>query len=145
MSDEIEKEIDHESTSNIVCPYCGWEDMDSWEFGEQDGEMQCGSCKKSFDVEPYVSISYTTSRKKCKDGCKEFIEDHYFISSHRKDFCHVEDKLENEDEKDLFWFLNKKCKECHDPKHLEDVLTPEETEQVKDGKRYIMKYAGKHA
>lgn len=24
-------EIDHDDTTNIVCPYCGYEDYDSWE------------------------------------------------------------------------------------------------------------------
>lgn len=33
--------------SNIKCPYCDWEDNDSWEFREDSGTHTCGSCEKS--------------------------------------------------------------------------------------------------
>ena len=36
--------MEHKYESNIKCPYCDWEDQDSWEFGEDSGTHTCGSC-----------------------------------------------------------------------------------------------------
>jgi transcription elongation factor Elf1 len=52
-------------TSNIVCPYCGHEDRDSWEvdFGpgmEGDTRVWCGNCDEEFNVSRNVEVSYTS-------------------------------------------------------------------------------------
>lgn len=55
-------EIDHECTVNIVCPYCGNEDRDSWEVspGEEDlGLIDC-DCGKSFYATRNITITYST-------------------------------------------------------------------------------------
>lgn len=52
---------------NIECPYCGWEDTDSWEFGEESGTYTCQDCNEDFDVVVDVRVSYTTSKKSCKE------------------------------------------------------------------------------
>lgn len=60
--EEIEQ-FDHEYTHEIVCPYCGYEDWDSWEFGGGDGEQSeedCGRCEKTFLTKRNISINYTT-------------------------------------------------------------------------------------
>ncbi len=41
------KEIYHEYTDEIICPHCGEEMMDSWEYSE-DGEDECWECGKKF-------------------------------------------------------------------------------------------------
>lgn len=59
------KEIDHENTANIVCPYCGYEDMDSWEFkGDSDEELEheCDRCGETFLATRFISVSYYTRK-----------------------------------------------------------------------------------
>jgi hypothetical protein len=55
-------EIDHEYTNEVVCPYCGYVENDSWEC-DDDGEMECGSCEKPFDMTRHKSVSYSTFKK----------------------------------------------------------------------------------
>ena len=58
-------EIDHDNTNNLVCPYCGYEDRDSWEVypGEEDLEVcECGSCGKEFRAWRNISITYSTEK-----------------------------------------------------------------------------------
>ena len=43
---------------SITCPWCGYEDPDSWEMqGERDEDYICKDCGKSFVVERDVSYS----------------------------------------------------------------------------------------
>jgi len=59
--------IDHDFTRNIVCPYCGHVDRDSWEWNngeEGDGEAECGECEKSYGVSRHVMVKYSTRRAK---------------------------------------------------------------------------------
>jgi transcription elongation factor Elf1 len=60
-------EYDHEYTRNIVCPYCGYEDQDSWEVmpREEDlGVIECGMCGEEFEAERDVNITYSTYKLK---------------------------------------------------------------------------------
>jgi DNA-directed RNA polymerase subunit RPC12/RpoP len=50
-------------TGQIVCPYCGHIDNDSWEYTES-GEVFCGECHKEFYMERCVDIKYTTLKLK---------------------------------------------------------------------------------
>ena len=48
----------------ITCPWCGYEDPDSWEFGaEYDEEYECSHCGKPFFVEKRVEVTYTSMRR----------------------------------------------------------------------------------
>lgn len=63
--------IDHSFTDNIVCPYCGHIDIDSWDIdpGAEDlGLLECDECGESFYAERHISIDYTT-RKATKGTC----------------------------------------------------------------------------
>jgi transcription elongation factor Elf1 len=56
-------EINHEYTRYIVCPYCGYEDKDSWEIcsGKEDlGIVECGRCEEEFYASRIVTIEYST-------------------------------------------------------------------------------------
>lgn len=53
-------EIEHENTQNIVCPYCGWEDTDSWEQTPNNGEAECARCGKTFHYERDITVDYST-------------------------------------------------------------------------------------
>lgn len=71
MSDEI----DHENTKEIVCPYCGHEFEDSWEYDEAgSGEAECDSCEKTFTYEVHIRTKYSTRKVDCDD--KEPAEEH---------------------------------------------------------------------
>lgn len=61
--------MEHIQEPLIKCPYCDWEDNDSWEFGgpgENEGVRTCGACERDFIVNREVEITYTTKRIKCK-------------------------------------------------------------------------------
>lgn len=45
-------------TSNIICPYCGYEDIDSWECSEEDDEHECGECGSTFSYQRVVTVEY---------------------------------------------------------------------------------------
>ena len=60
MEDE---KIYHEYTRNIVCPYCGAKDGDSWEClpGEEDlGNIECWECEKTFSAQRIITVEYCT-------------------------------------------------------------------------------------
>ena len=78
--------MEHMLEDNIVCPYCGWENKDSWEFDEDDAVVTCGECEKEFNVSKDISVTYSTSRIKCENGEHNYKLDHYFVSKRK----HVE-------------------------------------------------------
>ena len=48
----------------ITCPWCGYEDPDSWEFeSECDDEHECPNCGELFVLERNVNITYTSRRR----------------------------------------------------------------------------------
>lgn len=54
-------EIDHEYTALIVCPHCGHEQRDSWEWSDE-GEDECEVCEKPFTFERIVETYYSTRK-----------------------------------------------------------------------------------
>lgn len=58
--------IDHEYTREIVCPYCGCEFSDSWEYGDGEdiGEVECECCEKEFFVSRVIDITYVSKALK---------------------------------------------------------------------------------
>ena len=54
-------EIEHEGTEEIVCPWCGYEFQDSWEF-EENGETECYGCEKRFKHCQIIDVTYDTER-----------------------------------------------------------------------------------
>lgn len=51
-------------TENAICPYCGYEDYDSWEWAqsnEEEQDVDCSSCGKEFHLHIDYDVSYTTS------------------------------------------------------------------------------------
>lgn len=55
--------IETECTRNITCPYCGWEDVDSWEAGDSDDECECAHCGETFSYERIITVEYTSWKK----------------------------------------------------------------------------------
>jgi hypothetical protein len=56
----ISKGFSREYTDEVICPHCGYEHRDSWEF--QDGEHDCPDCEKSFTLSRNVSVTYDTKK-----------------------------------------------------------------------------------
>lgn len=52
--------MEHLYTDNITCPYCNWEDEDSWELRENSAELICGNCGEEFFVERDIQVTYST-------------------------------------------------------------------------------------
>ncbi len=53
------KQIDHEHTHEIVCPHCGYEQSDSWEYGSK-GTVDCDECGKDYQFQRDELVTYTT-------------------------------------------------------------------------------------
>lgn len=49
-------------TSEIVCPYCGYEHEDSWEYTEDYDKIPCEDCGKEFKYSREVEVTYSSSR-----------------------------------------------------------------------------------
>ena len=52
-------EIDHEYTDEVVCPHCGFECGDSWEFPDED-DRECDECGKQYAFFRDYKISYVS-------------------------------------------------------------------------------------
>lgn len=60
---ELEWKNEQSFKENITCPWCGYEDTDSWEFeGEYDDAYECPECGKKFILEVHTEITYTSKR-----------------------------------------------------------------------------------
>ena len=54
--------IDCEYVNEITCPYCGWQDRDSWEMNDDyDEEFTCGECDEIFAVSRHIEVTYSSS------------------------------------------------------------------------------------
>ena len=59
--DNDDCKIEHESTEEIVCPYCGYEFSNSFEYNDASGaSIECLECDKEFGLEVQVTVEYTT-------------------------------------------------------------------------------------
>ena len=61
----MSEEIEHEFTVNVVCPWCGHRERDSWDRHMNDGDCEeddCSACLKPFMVSCIVSIEYSTEK-----------------------------------------------------------------------------------
>lgn len=53
--------------SQLTCPYCGWQDKDSWERSDEPQEVECEKCQKTFwyETETYKEFfSFKMKEKK---------------------------------------------------------------------------------
>jgi len=53
-------ELDLHGNSEAVCPYCGYEEPDSWELQPDQGTTECGRCEKEFRY--HREAVYSTSK-----------------------------------------------------------------------------------
>lgn len=61
---EESKKHDCDLTDNIVCPWCGFEDRDSWDYEFRQGKTECwcADCGKEITVFENISVSYTSHK-----------------------------------------------------------------------------------
>ena len=64
-----DKEIDHEYTKEVVCPYCGYEFQDSWEFfTHHDYQLvHCDECENDFHASALRSVKYVSRKMNVKE------------------------------------------------------------------------------
>lgn len=66
LEDEIEWENEQAYTEHITCPWCGYENLDSWEYEDSEDEVECGECSRMFDLDVHHDIKYTTRKSECE-------------------------------------------------------------------------------
>ncbi len=79
--------IEHNSTKYITCPYCGYEEQDSWERNDDDGSFfDCKVCGEKQRLYVETTVAYSTSKVKevnctsCnEDGKYEYIKDVFCV------------------------------------------------------------------
>lgn len=54
-------EYDYEYSDEIMCPYCGTTQCDSWEASET-GKEQCDACGGVYEYSREVTVSYSSSK-----------------------------------------------------------------------------------
>jgi DNA-directed RNA polymerase subunit RPC12/RpoP len=52
---------DKDYERNLICPYCGYEDTDSWELSDDDEEHECGRCGAIISYQRVVTVEYNSS------------------------------------------------------------------------------------
>ncbi|MCK4997137.1 hypothetical protein KAS08_02440 [Candidatus Pacearchaeota archaeon] len=100
-------EFEHEYTDEVVCPWCGCEYGDCWEWAEYSDEMKCDECGKEFSYEKDVTVKYSTSKKDCGEGRHEYVFYSEFLKYH-------EYEKAVEAEEDWEFIEIQKCSICDD-------------------------------
>jgi len=69
-SKPLTKEIYHEYTDTVICPYCGHDNGGDNGDGPPEGEQECynDQCKMKFDCEPDFLVTYSTRKIPCMNG-----------------------------------------------------------------------------
>lgn len=55
-------EIDCMCTAEVVCPFCGCQNADSWELPDEDERYECAECGKVFKYERCVEVTYISAK-----------------------------------------------------------------------------------
>ena len=69
--DNFSNPIDYDTqfTRYAKCPYCGYENQDSWELPfdrDEDIEVDCHKCEKTYIVSRCIDITYSSVKKEVK-------------------------------------------------------------------------------
>ncbi len=117
--------MNHEFEKNIKCPYCDWEDEDSWEFEEDEETHICGECGEEFNVEREVEITYNTSKIDCEE--KELEHDYKFEAVHLKDGKFTDHIWKPLPESEWEYYKIMICSTCDDKEYVK--VTKEEYDE----------------
>lgn len=50
-----------EYTDNVICPYCGYEEKDSWELADESEDHECEQCGAIFGYTRDITDEYNSS------------------------------------------------------------------------------------
>lgn len=65
-------EFETQYAIHMVCPHCGYEDPDSWEYADDgEGEVDCKRCEKPFTFTVDISVTYSTTKTPTQEGAKD--------------------------------------------------------------------------
>src|SRR5690606_6162496 len=57
---------------NMICPYCDYEDNDSWEVESNSSDewfqVECGNCSNTYLFERVIDVNYSTKKADCANG-----------------------------------------------------------------------------
>ena len=98
-------------TDNITCPYCGDEIESSWEYDDDEGEIECEYCEKKFHYERHTTIKYTTS-----SNCEENNEEHDWGEW---EYVSIDTTWRDEIPEEISDFYMRKCKKCDENDFIE--------------------------
>lgn len=123
----VEEDIDHESTSEAVCPHCGFEYQDSWEWGDDgDEDVTCERCEKHFSLEVEVHWRYSTRKLDCDEGT------HVYLPAERNDTTQDDIERYKREGSCLAKYITeprtswrRDCAKCADFEHVEVALGEE--------------------
>lgn len=118
--------MEHRNEKNIKCPYCDWENSDSYEFTEDSGNYICEDCGKEFFVERNIQITYDTSRINCEE--KGLTHKYEFDSKYSKTSNFENRKWNDIPEEKWQYFRIMKCTVCGDYEFQH--LTKEEYQKI---------------
>ena len=48
---------------NLKCPFCGYEEEDSWELSDDQDETECGRCGARLEYTRHVAVTYSATLK----------------------------------------------------------------------------------
>lgn len=54
----VKRETSHED--RLICPYCGYDEDEYWEYDDECGTVYCGRCEKEYKYTRHVEITYST-------------------------------------------------------------------------------------
>lgn len=86
------KEFDHDYTDEIVCPYCGHEHGDSYEYFSRNDEstnIECDECGKHFRATMQMTTDYSTSLLPClnNEGDHDWGRWRFLIGNNELRYC----------------------------------------------------------
>ncbi|MDR6794717.1 Zn ribbon nucleic-acid-binding protein [Pseudarthrobacter oxydans] len=94
-------DYDYKYNQEAKCPYCNYEDTDSWELSDDGEWTECGSCGKRFGYERHLEVTYSTYKQDCANGLAEHQWEQmhgapreYFADRERCSGCYDERKKE---------------------------------------------------
>jgi len=121
----------YDNEDNIKCPYCGYEDQDSWEFDQDSGVHGCGDCGKEFNVERDIAITYSTKKIDCKENQNE--HNYKFDDVFKSDKKYENGKFVNLPTGTFRYVKIVKCEICDDKEYI-NIPLDEFEEYEKGGK-----------
>lgn len=90
---------------HITCPWCGYEYEDSWEYQDDEDEMECADCGKKFSLSIRIETDYTTYRPE-EDCPHEEVDIHHNSKMDKWvfscDFCGFFETTKTKEEAEAF-------------------------------------------